>query len=112
MKKGRTVTRKTQRRACASILAVATALAATPFAMAQNETSAEPIETGDPAEGDATMIPGDVVVTGTRIRGLAEDGAIQAFSIDRSVIDETGAGSLIEVLKDLPQTGGGRGTFS
>jgi len=112
VKKGRTVTRKTQRRACASILAVATALAATPFAMAQNETSAEPIETGDPAEGDATMIPGDVVVTGTRIRGLAEDGAIQAFSIDRSVIDETGAGSLIEVLKDLPQTGGGRGTFS
>ena len=53
-----------------------------------------------------------VVVTGTRIRGLDEDGAVQAFSINRDAIRETGAGSVIEVLKDLPQTGGGRGTFS
>jgi iron complex outermembrane recepter protein len=53
-----------------------------------------------------------LVVTGTRIRGLPEDGAVQAFTIDRNEIEETGAASLIEVLKELPVTGGGRGTFS
>jgi len=61
---------------------------------------------------DAEQTLDRVVTTGSRIRGLSEDGAVQAFSINRDLIEETGAGSVIEVLKDLPQTGGGRGTFS
>lgn len=77
---------------------------------------ADPVETLtndtllQPAADDDDMDM--VVVTGSRIRGLAEDGAVQAFSIDRSLIEETSAGSLIEVLRELPITGGGRGTFS
>lgn len=53
-----------------------------------------------------------VLTTGSRITGLAEDSAVQAFSIGRDAIDETGALSVIDVLSDLPATGGGRGTFS
>lgn len=65
----------------------------------------------EPTEDEARRL-GTVVATGTRITGLAEDSAVQAFSIGRDEIDETGALSVIDVLADLPATGGGRGTFS
>ena len=53
-----------------------------------------------------------VIVTGTRIKGLETDGAVQALSLDRDALLETGATNLVAALKGLPGTGGGRGTFS
>jgi outer membrane receptor protein involved in Fe transport len=84
-----------------------------PSALAQEAepSTDEPISVAAQNE-ESPQVLDRVVTTGTRIKGLAEDGAVQAFSIDRGDIVETGAGSLIEVLKDLPVTGGGRGTFS
>ena len=84
-----------------------------PCAYAQETETGEPVAVSSAAEAEEeAQVLDRIVVTGTRIVGLPEDGAVQAFSIDRSEILETGAGSLIEVLKDLPVTGGGRGTFS
>ena len=54
----------------------------------------------------------DITVTGTLIKGLDLKGGVQAITLDRDAILETGASSIIDVLKDLPQTRGGRGTFS
>jgi outer membrane receptor protein involved in Fe transport len=97
-------------RAALSALLATTAF--TPLAFAQTSSpDPETDQTVSNPEPDAT--DEDIVIaTGTRIRGLAEDGAVQALSIDRSLIEETSAGSLIEVLRELPITGGGRGTFS
>ena len=106
------MTFKTLKLARASALPLGLALMATPLANAQDAPVDDTIETTTETKTDAGMTLGTVVTTGSRIRGLAEDGAVQALSIDREAINETGAGSLIEVLKELPQTGGGRGTFS
>lgn len=54
----------------------------------------------------------EITVTGTRIKGLDLGGALQAIQVDRQTILESGATEIIEVLQDLPVTGGGRGTFS
>lgn len=53
-----------------------------------------------------------VTVTGTRIRGLDLEGAVQAYELDRDDILESGATSVIDLLRDLTITGGGGGTFS
>lgn len=53
-----------------------------------------------------------VTTTGSRISGLAEDSAVQAFSVGREEIVSSGALSIIDVLSELPATGGGSGTFS
>ncbi|MEM9233266.1 MAG: TonB-dependent receptor [Pseudomonadota bacterium] len=60
----------------------------------------------NPENGDT------VVVTGTRIKGLQADGAVQAVTVDRDQILETGQSTLADALRDLPVTGGGRGTFT
>ncbi|MEM1088327.1 MAG: TonB-dependent receptor [Pseudomonadota bacterium] len=86
-------------------------LTPTAFAQVTDTPDDEPVTVTSQDEAEDQVLD-RVVTTGTRIQGLAEDGAVQAFSIDRDDIVETGAGSLIEVLKDLPVTGGGRGTFS
>jgi outer membrane receptor protein involved in Fe transport len=54
----------------------------------------------------------DITITGTRIKGLDLTGATQAITLDRDTILESGGTSIIEVLQELPQTSGGRGTFS
>ncbi|GMG87578.1 TonB-dependent receptor plug domain-containing protein [Biformimicrobium ophioploci] len=54
----------------------------------------------------------EVVVTGTHIKGLDTEGAVQVVQIGREEIDASGALSPIELLKQLTQTGGGSGTFS
>jgi len=69
--------------------------------------TAEPVATGPVAAAAE-----DITVTGTLIKGLDLKGGVQAITLDRNAILETGATSIIDVLKDLPQTRGGRGTFS
>ncbi len=80
------------------------------FALA-SPLAAQPIET-PAAETAAADTADSITVTGTRIKGLDLKGAVQAITLDRDAILETGASSIIDVLKDLPQTRGGRGTFS
>ncbi|ESQ74268.1 hypothetical protein ABAC402_14980 [Asticcacaulis sp. AC402] len=69
------------------------------------------------AETDSAVVtpeeaPELIIITGSRIRGLPSDGPVQAKTITRDEIDQSGAGSIIDILRDLPQTGGGSGTFS
>ncbi len=66
--------------------------------------SAAAQETGD--------IEDTITVTGTRIQGLELDGAVQAVQIDREDIADSGATSVIDLMRDLTITGGGSGTFS
>jgi len=54
----------------------------------------------------------EIVITGTHIKGLDLQGAVQAVQINREDIAESGAASAAEILKDLTQSGGGSGTFS
>jgi hypothetical protein len=51
-------------------------------------------------------------VTGTRIQGLDLKGAVQAYQVDRELIDESGATSVVELFNQLPIAAGGGGTFS
>ena len=53
-----------------------------------------------------------IIVTGTQIKGLDLEGAVQAVQVDRDDILESGATNIIDVLRDLTITGGGAGTFS
>ncbi|MGB3627085.1 MAG: TonB-dependent receptor [Henriciella sp.] len=68
------------------------------------------VDTDDTPDGQRRL--GTVTTTGSRISGLAEDSAVQAFSIGRDEIEASGALSIIDVLSDLPAAGGGQGTFS
>lgn len=54
----------------------------------------------------------EVVVTGSHIKGLDTEGAVQVVQINRDDIEASGATSPIEILQQLTQTGGGSGTFS
>ncbi len=54
----------------------------------------------------------EVVVTGTRIKGLDLKGANQAIQLNRQDILDSGADSLGQLMQDLTVTGGGTGTFS
>jgi len=63
-----------------------------------------------PAEEEVSL--DEVVVTGSYIKGLKTDGAIRALKLDRTDILESGANSVIDLLRDLTVTGGGAGTFS
>ena len=84
------------------------ALAATVFApplLAQ--TMAQPGGAGT----DGVLLE-EVMVTGTRIKGLDLKGAAQAVQVDRTGILESGAENLGELMQDLTVTGGGVGTFT
>lgn len=65
--------------------------------------------TAEPAGG---ALLEEVMVTGTRIKGLDLKGAAQAVQVDRSDILESGAENLGELMQDLTVTGGGTGTFT
>lgn len=54
----------------------------------------------------------EVLVTGTRIKGLDLGGAVQAVQFNRDDIATTGAVSAADLMKELTQTGGGSGTFT
>lgn len=53
-----------------------------------------------------------ITVIGSRIPGLPTDGPVQTVTISREDIIESGAGTLIDVLQDLPVATGGGQTFS
>ena len=54
----------------------------------------------------------EITVTGSHIEGLELDGALPAVEISREDIDESGADTLVNLLDQLTQTGGGNGTFT
>lgn len=54
----------------------------------------------------------EVIVTGTRIKGLDLKGATQAIQLGRQDILDSGADSLGQLMQDLTVTGGGTGTFA
>ena len=60
---------------------------------------------------DAELLE-EIVITGTHIKGLDLEGAVQAVQVSREDIAESGAASAAEILRDLTQTGGGSGTFT
>lgn len=57
------------------------------------------LATGAEASDDETL--GEVVVTGSRIRGIAPVGS-PVVSIDRNAIEESGAATTSELIRDLP----------
>ncbi|ALL14126.1 TonB-dependent receptor [Caulobacter henricii] len=79
---------------------------ATPVLAQQAPAAATP-----PVTDEASTIEA-ITVTGTRIQGLDLKGAVQAYQIDRAVIDESGATSVIDLFSQLPAAAGGGGTFS
>lgn len=90
-------------------LACATALAAgawAPSLLAQ--TMAQPVNADEVEE----MIMEEIMVTGTRIKGLDMKGAAQAVQVNRRDILESGADNLGQLMQDLTVTGGGIGTFT
>ncbi len=83
------------------------ALAAPGLAQAPQPTTQTPA-----SQGEGVAEAETITVTGTRIRGLDLEGAVQAYELDREDILESGATSVIELLQDLTITAGGGGTFS
>ncbi len=66
----------------------------------------------DQGQGSASVEENTIIVTGSRIEGLPTDGPVQTTTVTRQDIVESGAGTVIEVLQDLPVTTGGGATFS
>ncbi|RNJ62551.1 MAG: TonB-dependent receptor [Porphyrobacter sp. IPPAS B-1204] len=95
-------------------LRVATILLAGVAAPALAQTTAQPAE--DEADVTTQQAATDegpaITVTGSRISGLPKDGPVQTLSVTREDIQQSGAGTIIEVLQDLPVTSGGGQTFS
>lgn len=88
---------------------------ATPaLAQASAQPAEQPVDvTTTTADDEAAADAGQaIVVTGSRIQGLPEDGPVQTLSVTREDIVQSGAGTIIEVLQDLPVTSGGGQTFS
>ena len=90
-------------------LACMTALASGFFASnAAAQVMAQPEGAGDE---DGTTIE-EVMVVGTRIKGLDMKGAAQAVQVNRRDILESGADKIGQLMQDLTVTGGGVGTFT
>lgn len=54
----------------------------------------------------------EIMVTGTHIKGLDLEGAVQAVQINRDDILASGANNVSELFDDVALTGGGTGTFT
>ena len=96
-------------------LRVASILLAGVATPALAQAAAQPVD----AEADVTTTEAPateegpaITVTGSRISGLPKDGPVQTLSVTREDIQQSGAGTIIEVLQDLPVTSGGGQTFS
>lgn len=90
-------------------------LAGTGLAWSRTASGAYAVSPQDQAqrlatETEATEVEA-ITVTGSRIRGLPTDGPVQARTITSEDIRESGATQIIDVLRDLPATSGGSGTF-
>ena len=64
------------------------------------------VRTREPSPRDEAAIDGDIVVTGTRIRGAAPVGS-NLITIDRQAIDRSGYATTQQLLSSLPQNFGG-----
>jgi outer membrane receptor protein involved in Fe transport len=95
-----------------TLLALLCSAAVAPLSLAQQADPAEPLQTVPATQVENELVGDTIVVTGTRIQGLANDGAVQALSIGRAEILESGAGETSDILRDLTITSGGAGTFS
>jgi outer membrane receptor protein involved in Fe transport len=95
----RTVTRKKLAAACALALAAGAA----PWTLFAQETD---------TEADDSFVMEEVMVTGTRIKGLDMKGAAQAVQVNQRDILESGAENIGQLMQDLTVTGGGLGTFT
>tara|TARA_B100000678_G_scaffold223226_1_gene190819 strand:+ start:1179 stop:4022 length:2844 start_codon:yes stop_codon:yes gene_type:complete len=97
---------------CGVFLAMLMAGSAAP-ALAQTAAPADESETEDINQVDGQDEAEEIItVIGTRIPGLPTDGSVPTETITREQIVESGAGTLIEVLQELPVTSGGGQTFS
>ncbi|MBX7483816.1 TonB-dependent receptor plug domain-containing protein [Qipengyuania qiaonensis] len=98
-------------KALASVLLAGAAQPALAQAQAQAQSQ-------NPVQSDVQAEPGEaeqddvITVIGSRIPGLPTDGPVPTVTISRDDIVESGAGTLIEVLEDLPVATGGGQTFS
>ena len=90
-----------RRLATACALALATGL--TPLA-----SMAQDVET----ESAEDLVMEEIMVTGTRIKGLDMKGAAQAIQVNQRDILESGAENIGQLMQDLTVTGGGLGTFT
>lgn len=97
------ISRKRLTIACAAAIAAG---AFSPLSMAQ--ATAQPLESD--AAGEPMME--EIMVTGTRIKGLDMKGAAQAVQVNRRDILESGADTIGQLMQDLTVTGGGVGTFT
>ncbi len=100
MKSTATTTHK-RRLALACSLALATG--ATPAALWAQDAATDYAE--DP-------MMEEIMVTGTRIKGLDMKGAAQAVQINQRDILESGAENMGQLMMDLTVTGGGIGSFT
>ncbi|NVJ97968.1 MAG: TonB-dependent receptor [Alphaproteobacteria bacterium] len=66
----------------------------------------------DAAEETEELEFEEIITTGTLIKGIDLEGAVQAIQLNRDDILESGAGSIADLMRDLTVTGGGAGTFS
>ena len=97
---------------CGVFLALLMAGSATP-ALAQTASQTDESTAPDTDQADEPDADDEIItVIGTRIPGLPTDGPVPTETITRQDIIESGAGTLIEVLEDLPVTTGGGQTFS
>jgi iron complex outermembrane recepter protein len=88
-------------------LALALSLSFSAQAFAQNAEQPAP-----PAQGDAQTELDAIVVTGSNLRGIDMQEAQPVIVIDRAEIEQFGAGTVGDVLKQVSETGGGTGNFS
>lgn len=95
--------RPTRKRPLATACALALAVGATPGTLLAQDTG---------TEFDDDMVMEEIMVTGTRIKGLDMKGAAQAVQVNQRDIMESGAENIGQLMQDLTVTGGGLGTFT
>lgn len=87
-----------QKRRLSTAIQLALGLTCAMPALAQDQLLEKPVE--------------EVLVTGTNIKGLDLEGAVQAVQINRDDIVASGANTLSELFEEVSLTGGGTGTFT
>ena len=109
-----TTRNKHSKRAFAASLLISSSLfpAVAHAQLTGEESVAVVSEEEHPLPDEAQSENEQIVVTGTRIEGVDVNGPVQTLQVTRRDIIESGAGTIIDVLQDLPITAGGGGTFS
>jgi outer membrane receptor protein involved in Fe transport len=92
-----------RRRRLASAITLALAASLVPGALLAQDAA---------SEADESLVMEEIMVTGTRIKGLDVTGAAQAVQVTQQDILESGAENIGQLMADLTVTGGGVGTFT